>query len=326
VKKTSALFFSCVFLSGTLAWAQEASRDDQAARELQRTLKPATVGYEGTMSVTHWYGAKTRTEDVRVRFNPPDHYRWEFLKPDGSIKRIAISDGENEVVHFVDNDKTLTGGAVKHTPRHMPADKEWALLRQNYSIEDGGPETIAGRPVLLIRVKPMAEGKLTQELGVDKETGVVLENKRFRLHGNYVVRSRFQRFVVVSSFPDGTFELAVTKKPLEDHQFAPDFLSRESWSKTTGRATTLPDQLPSGFVLESADTFLVDGKNVDHFRYTDGLCTVSIFQTKSRMKTKALERLSEQGNLMPFTKGDNHYMLVGDASVELLKEMTRAFP
>ena len=324
VKKTNALFLVFCFASG-VALAGDLS-DEQAAQVLQRTLTPPTVAYEGTLTVTHWYGAETRTEDVHVLFSPPAHYRWEFFKPDGSLRRVVISDGQNEVVHFIGHNKMLKGGAVKRVPREMPTAKEWALLRENYRIEGSDDHKIVGRPAFFIRVVPSVDGKLRQDLAIDKQTGVVLENKRYRAHGNFVVRSRFQRFAVSPSIPDDAFTLAVATASIEDHEFAPDFFSRQSWAQATGRSTKLPDSLPHGFVLESVDYFVVDGKNVDHFRYTDGLCSISVFQTRSPLKTASVRHVCEEGNLLPVSKDNMHYMLVGDTSVDLLKEMARAFP
>jgi outer membrane lipoprotein-sorting protein len=326
VKTTNALAILLTFAICRPAAAAELSAD-QAERALQRTLTPPTISYEGTMTVTHWYGNETRSEDVRVRFSPPAHYRWEFLKPDGSIRRVVVSDGENEVVHFVDNNKSLRGGAVKHAPREMPREKEWALLRENYRIEGADGEAIADRPAWLIRVIPSVDGKMRQDLTIDKQTGVVLENKRYRPHGNFVIRSRFMRFVVMTAaFPADTFVVADATGSLEDHDFATDFFSRDAWAKATGRTTQLPDTLPHGFVLESVDYFIVDGKNVDHFRYTDGLCSISIFQTRHPLRTASVRRISEQGNMVPYSKGNTHYILMGDTSLDLLKDMLRSFP
>ncbi len=309
-----------IFVVGTFG-VVAAQESEDAQRILQRGLATPTVTYEGFMTVTHWYGTGTKSEEVHVRFSPPNKYRREFLKPDGSIARVVISDGEKEQVELVKQKKTLIGQAAKKLPKQMDPQKEWALLQKNYRLDYLGTDRIAGRPVFVITMTPLSSGKLTQKLWIDKDSGVILESKRFRSNGNFVVLSRYNKFTTSPSFDVALF--VINAPAAEDHEFSPDFLSRDDLHKNTGRETTLPSILPYGFEFESADYFTVDGKAVDHFRYTDGLSVLSVFETASpvRFERHKTHEMCENGSVWKTKLRNRNYTVMGDVSRELMEEI-----
>ncbi|MBV9080019.1 MAG: hypothetical protein JO102_02750, partial [Elusimicrobia bacterium] len=95
MKKINALLIVAVLGAASAARAEDAPEE-----RLWTALQPAKVGYTGRMSITRWHGPKALAEELQVSFRPPNLYRWEFFKPDGSRGRVVVSDGEHECVRL----------------------------------------------------------------------------------------------------------------------------------------------------------------------------------------------------------------------------------
>lgn len=316
---------SAVLFSASAVFAAEKGED-----VLRRSLQTPNTPYHGQMIVTHWYGPHTKSEEVNVRFDPPSTFRWDYISPNGAVIRIIQTDGKTERVYLPDQKKVLTGGAAKSVEKKISADDEWTLLEKNYFIVLKNPVKLIGRAADVLQLEPKSEGKLRQTLWIDKESGVILQNKRYRSKGNYVVVSRFIEF---DSGKNKTAEPLPTATGEEDHDFAPDFMTRDQWKEKTHRTTSLPDALTTGFVFESADTFLVDGRPVDHFRYTDGLTSLSIFQTSKPVRLRSSHPrlpagptagpmlINEMGHVARANVGGRYYTAMADVSEELLRRI-----
>ncbi len=139
VKK--ALFASLIFLASFAGAEQASSKDSKSL--LKKALAPPHVAYQGHLSVTQWNGKTTKAEEIGVRFSPPHFYRWEFLKPDGGLDRVVVSDGEQEQIHLPKQKKILTGSAAKSSAKQISSVQEWDLLLKNYDILLAGAGVVA---------------------------------------------------------------------------------------------------------------------------------------------------------------------------------------
>jgi len=321
-------------LAGLLLAAGPAAAADAPAPEsiLQATLDGAETPYQGRMMVTHWYGKQARADEVEVYFSPPNRYRWEFLNPDGSLARVAVSDGEQEQVYLPQRRKVLRGSAIKSADKRMSLDEEQATLLRNYVIVFSGADFVAGRPAWVLELSPKVQGKPSQRLWVDQETYAILEIRRFRRKGQFATLSRFTRFTPKKELPEDLFQLSVDSGTrMDEHGLDPEFLSLEEFERAVGRAAGVPKELPGGFVFESAALFRIKSQEVRHIRYTDGLAVLSLFETDRPVRMpKGLPnavapavapgalRLSSSGRVIHWKQGRRHYTLIGDISEELL--------
>src|SRR5208282_2594268 len=166
-------------LSGRIGLATAAVTPDPNSL-LNKVLEPPHTAYQGHMTVTHWYGKNARSEEVRVYFMPPNRYRWEFLAPDGTnVDRIVKSDGNREEIDDIRRHKRFVGEPVKNYEKLMGDKDEHELLLHNYDLAAATPDSVAGRDCWILEIIPKEEGKHYQRVWIDRQTGVVLQIRRF---------------------------------------------------------------------------------------------------------------------------------------------------
>lgn len=307
-----------------------------AAEELlQSALASPTIPYQGKVMVTQWYGKQTRAEEMRVHFAPPDDIRREFLRPDGTVTRITVSDGEHETVSR--DGKVVVGDAVRSYEKVMAPEREREVLSSNYDLLVGTADKVAGRPVWLLTLKPKIEGKAWQSMALDQETKVVLRVKRYLPRRSFASQASFTSFEPNKPQDEALFHLGTTTSAaVSAPSLTPDFMTLEQLAKETGRTSRLPGVLPGGFVFESADVFKAGRSLVAHARYTDGLTVLSVFETErpvrlpksGLMATSAgfpgALSASRAGKILKLKAGARHYTLMGDLSREMLADVARA--
>ena len=307
-----------------------------AAQLLNQVLNPPEITYQGRITVTHWYGRQTRAEEVMVYFAPSNRRRLEFLLHNGNVGRVVISDGSREELRLPRRRKVLQGDAVKSSSKIMSREVERELLMKNYAASFLGEELVAGRSCWVLELAPVESGKPRLKLSIDKETGAVLENKKYHLNGNYAALSRFTRFEIKTALPEDLFQLTSDSSGRVDaHGLDPDFLTLADLNKAVGKRSNIPSDLPGGFVFESADFFKIQKETVRQFRYTDGSIALSVFQTDrpvhigkesspdvpSQEAVPGSLRLSSSGKMLHWKSRGYYYTLIGDLSRELLERI-----
>ena len=324
-------FLAAAFLAALPA----AAAAPDALTLLDAALTAPEHSYQGHLTVTEWFGKQTRAEEVEVSYSPTNRYRWEFLAPDGSAARVAVSDGSNEQILLVRQGKAVTGEAVRSSTKLMIPEREKELLLKNYRLSVTGPDMTAGRKTWVLDLQPLVAGKPRQLLWIDAQTDVTLAIKRYLPRKQFAILSRFTHFTIKPSLPEETFRLQLASPSIVSGDMTPDFLSIDELEKTTGRETDLPEALPGGFVFESADYFEVNKDMVRHLRYTDGLAVLSIFLTDRpvrlppggtmrldpRLSPPGSLRLSSTGKVFAFKRGSQHYTMMSDVSRDLLESI-----
>jgi outer membrane lipoprotein-sorting protein len=336
VKKSNTLL---IFLGLTtiLATSLLSFADPMAENLLKASLGPGHQAYQGHMTVTHWSDRGTRSEEFEILFVPPNRYRLEFYRPDGRVGRVVWSNGDQERVEFPNGKKVYLGKAVKSSSKLMEPDNEWQLLLTNYLITQTGSEPVAGRQTWILQLVPKSKGKPNQMLWIDKEKDMILKVKRFQPKTNFAVLSQFTQIEMNPKFDPASFDLQPsTTRVKTQHGLDPDFLSIEDLKENTDMSAEPPSSLQQGFVFESGDFFTVRGKVVRHFRYTDGLTVLSLFETKKpvQFREKPLASVAPDApgpgvfhttgptHVVHWKSGGRHYTLMGDLSQQALQEIS----
>jgi len=330
--RSRTTFLAAALLAALPAAAAPAAPDPMSL--LDAALSAPEVSYQGHLMVTEWFGKQSRAEEVEVYYSPTNRYRWEFLAPDGSAARVAVSDGANEQILLVRQGKTITGEAVRSATKLMFPERERGLLLKNYRLSVTGPDLVAGRQAWVLALEPAVAGKPRQLLWFDLKTQVILAIKRYLPKTQFAALSRFSRFDVKLSLPDELFTLS-SGSAAASGDATPDFLSIDELEKATDRETELPDELPGGFAFESADFFYVGKDTVRHLRFTDGLAVLSVFLTdrpvrlpsagnmrlSSPLSPPGSLRFSSSGKVFSYEHGGQHYTLISDVSRDLLERI-----
>jgi len=328
-----------LLLLAVLAQASAASAAVSAPPDPQSLLDAALSApdrsYRGHLTVTDWFGRQTRAEEVEVYYSPTNRYRWEFLAPDGTVSRVAVSNGTNETIRFEHPGKTVTGEAVRSATKLMMPQREKDLLLKNYRLSVTGPDLVAGRKAWVLALQPLVAGKPHQLLWIDTQTQIILSIRRYLPKKQFATLSRFTHFELDASLPASLFALQIDSSTPVAQDLTPDFLSIDELEKATGRETELPAALPGGFEFESADYFDIGKDMVRHLRFTDGLAVLSVFLTdkpvrlpqggamrlNSEISPPGSLRLSSTGKVFSFQRGGQYYTLMSDASRELMERI-----
>jgi negative regulator of sigma E activity len=290
--KKGILIVSVSTLCALSAWAEDPRPNPVVI--LRRTTTAPMIPYEGVVTVGIRQGRDTRMEEVKVRFKPPNHYRWEYMNPDGKIQRAVVTHKE---------------------PGLQLAKQEWNLLLANYSVEVTGVDNVLGRHVWQLELTPRVAGKCHRRLLVDQQTGIILENRKFHPNKKEAVMSRFIRFQAPASFSDSLFEEDSHAMPKGIYERIPSAQQRP-----------YPETLPNGFQLVGASAMQVGDNIITQMRYSDGLSIISVFQTVRPVNATAPETPTPAINhVVSQRTRDGHVTLIGDMPDELLKEMALAF-
>lgn len=322
-----------------LCAGQAAASAPDPRKLLDAALTP-DVAFQGRMMVTHWFGKQTQAEEVEIYHALPNLTRREFMSPDGAVQRVMISDGDTEEILSLRRQKVVAGDAVKSYNKVMRPERELELLLANYELSVATQtDEVAGRQAWILELKPKVAGKPWQKLWIDKEAGLILENKRFLPKHHYAVLSRYSRIEIDKKFDPGLFALTLSSITAAGagSGLAPDFMTLEELRKAVGRDVDFPTALLAGFAFESADRFAYKDHEVLHARYTDGLDVLSLFQTDKpvtipKSGTAMIAppakgsgsgiRLSTAGRVLNIKRGKRYITLISDVSAELLQSIS----
>ncbi len=330
-----SLSLSMLFIPLT-AWA---SPSPEAL--LRQILAQPTVAYQGRLSITQWAGRTARSEDVEVYYDPTQGSRWEFLSIENKPERIAVSNDREEQLYLIRQKKVLTGRSFQGSPKPITEEKEVEYVLKNYRVSVDKADRVAGRSVWVLVLTPWTEGKSYQKILVDQETHIILETKKYLLNGRMASRTRFIEFQPKQGFSPETFQIQVSSEVTVDtHGLDPDFLSLAAYTQAVGRGVAVVETLPGGFVFESGDLFDLEGQPVQHVSYTDGVSLLSLFITPKPVRVpldpfvestsqwrRGIPRLglSGSGRVLQWRQGARYYILIGDVSQALLREMSEHF-
>lgn len=150
-------------------------------------------------------------------------------------------------------------------------------------------ERVAGRPAIVVAIRPHDEFRFGHRLWLDGETGFPLQSRLIDTDGSTLEQVKFAdiRF-------DGAVASGELKPTYSTHSF--------KWYAEPGRevtpsvdATWVSERLPSGFSLVSTQEELMPGNEqpVIHMLFSDGVASVSVFVDRA---DKAMQERSSVGS------------------------------
>lgn len=205
-----------------------------------------------------------------------------------------------------------------------------ALLLSNYLPRYLGRGRVAHRPTLRLALISRRTGWIARRLWADEPTGLPLRWDEYHPNGHLVMSTAYcqVRFgppdlplISPQTLPQAVQVVIHGAQPMAE----PDL------SRWLGIPLAHPQYLPEGFVYEGS--FLGEcpqqGRQpVACLRYTDGLRTISVFQS-CRMRTHVGEPEGvplASGGMVRIHRGGATFVFVGDASEEELARMAQSLP
>lgn len=324
------------------AAAPAAPAEEDALTLLEDSLDPPHTAYEGRLEAVERVGQKEERRLLAVRYAPPHHYRRETLDRFGIPEQTVVSDGKVEWTYDRRVGTAWRGAPAERERGWADPDEERALLADNYTAVLEGDETVAGRPCRVLAVRPRRGGPPVQRLWRDAERGLVLQRVVYDPGGEEVSRMRFQTVTYdpPQKASDFRFRPPAGVKVVRSRP-APDALELEEAAKATDLAPRPPAWVPPGYVFESVALLPYRGATILHYRWSDGVDALSLFQAPKRVSVKpaaggapraekvgaadARLTLGPDGRSLEWA-ADGRFVLVGRLSLEDLRRVAASVP
>ncbi len=304
-------FLSIVFILLVLGANAFAEASPESLEVLKRIMSAEEqVAYIGTrMTVTNTSRGTIAREEIVIH-QPPEIHAVTVLSVLGNGRSLRLDreaprkgsarnrrDGRRD-------DRRGDRSRFSLDRRRMGtlSQKEVELLAQNYIFDSTSADSIAGQNVDLVTVSPRFEARPTKHLYLAHDTGVILRIEDFDPDGNL----RFMSVYTQISFEEGAIQQKLDEWR-RDEKFPIEKRRRRSQSITLDEAKTVldgkliePTYLPSGFQLLETRYFKHRSETV-YLRYTDGMLTFTVFESKSKQgnsrngRPKDVEHLQIQG-------------------------------
>lgn len=324
------------------ASAAPAAETEDALALLEESLDPPAVAYEGRLEAVEKRGAKEERRLVAVRYAPPHSFRRETLDRFGVPELTVLSDGQTEWTYDRRVATAWRGAPYERERGWADPDAERALLADNYTAVLEGGEAVAGRDCRVLAVRPRRGGPPVQRLWLDAQRGLVLQRVVYDVSGEEVSRMRFQTVTYDPAPKPSEFRFrppagvrVVKARP------APDALELEEAAKATDLVPRPPAWVPPGYVFESVALLPYRGATILHYRWSDGVDALSLFQAPARVKVKPAPGGEPRPEMVGTAKGsltlnaegrslewsaDGRFVLVGRLALEDLRRVAASVP
>ncbi|MCX5794091.1 MAG: hypothetical protein NTY77_01175 [Elusimicrobia bacterium] len=333
---TSALLLSVLsLLPGTAA-----AGPPEALTVLRQSLEPPHEPYTAELTVESREAGQGQAVSRRlaVRFSPPNLYRREILGPGSKTAQLIVEDGRTEWIYDPARRKVWQGEPADPLFKRFGPEDEFDLLSENYDvgIATGGP--VAGRSTWLLTLRARSDGLPARRLWVDRKSSLLLRAEAFRPDGSPADAMSMTRLQIGEPRDLTLFRFSPPAGSTVVKRAEPDYLALDE-AKAAGFEPRLPAWLPSGYVFESLSVMAKGRRNVVHYRFSDGLSAISLFQCPPRVRLDLGARLSRrvklsvgrgyrtrtaEGNVLSWNSGGWRFVLVGSASDETLKRMAES--
>ena len=204
-------------------------------------------------------------------------------------------------------------------PRILPDDLD--QLRQNYGFEEGEEARIADRGAIQIKVTANDAWRYGYTLWADKRSGLLLRSDLVSQGGEIVEQYLFADIEINGVITDA--QLAPVSSADELRLFGNSEPMPESFESSEWSVTELPD----GYRLNNHIRRMSPmGKGeIEHFVYSDGLSSLSVFIKKSSQNQGEMTGLSRMGAVHAYrTRIGNHLVTVmGEVPAETVKAVAR---
>lgn len=300
---------------------KQANQYEQAREWLERmAVAMRDMSYQGTF--------------VYVRGDDIETMRITHVNEDGVVRErlYAVSGPHREVVRDSSGVRCLLGDeepAIKNamaTGSMFPefAVEAFAQARTLYRFEMGDSARVAGRPGQQVRIVPRDKYRYGYDLWMEKETGLLLR---------WVLFDAEEKMLAKLVFTELQTGDQVDMTELEPDAARGEFINLgQAAEATPGESHSLldpsPSGLPPGFRLAAHAVEPGEaGNNLEHWLYSDGLATVSVYIEAWDPDNGSSEGTSRMGTTHAWSKraGPQLVTAIGEVPPVTVRRVGTAF-
>jgi negative regulator of sigma E activity len=296
---------------------------------------PQHVSFVGQVELLEIGSHGSEASIFRVEHRAPDLTRRWYLAPRNLYGDSTIS--RSDTVYAIDVEhKQIVVTQNEAFGIHFGWARNLGLLIQNYRPVSEPDQTVAGRPVDVIRLVNRYSGATTMRLWTDENTNLMLRREVYASDGSVVLQMHFDSVRFTNDIPVSTFATPKGYRIVNGPSRGAATNNPYTVIAKAGFTPRAPHYLPEGFVAVGADLADQKGVHILHLLYSDGLRTVSLFENAKGAAVDAsgyrTQRLSvghlsvqavDQGatTLLAWSDGRLHYALVGDLGESELEKI-----
>jgi len=299
------------------------------------------VPHVGTLHIVNIRNGKTNTSTVAIR-QKEGKTRMDYKT--GRSAGLSIIDDGKQVMRLDGKHKTAVINILPSSPGDI------SLLISNHDVILEGTATLANHLTQVIKVVPRHKGNPWKKLWIDTETFIPLKKEYYNSDGILTTQTFYTNIRYDVPIRESDFALPKDWRVIQ-MQKSTQKMPPEQLAKTLGSDIVKPGYVPSGYVLE--ELYLVskdDNDGIAHFRYTNGLNSISVLERapplpirlvirikrfigqlkrsigRSDKMHRVEERIREilgisQGRVIWTTRGKLYIILVGDIAEQELQKM-----
>lgn len=236
------------------------------------------------------------TSFVVVKENRAEPYRWFHGVEDGNeLEVLVLLNGprfevvrKQNVVSYFEPNKPAYSVAGKTISGPIPAAFSDGIeaLQVSYNFVSVGRSRILGRPARLIRLVAKDAHRYGYWLWLDEQSGLLLKAALINRQGNFLEQLQFTHLDITKTPADALVQLKQSKMPA-----VIDVPKAQQNAQFDWRATWLP----AGFEVKNSNRHRVGSseQDADFISFNDGLVDVSIYVSKVKQKSRAIEATQE---------------------------------
>lgn len=273
-----------VFCAASSVSAQDSGK---AHAVLQAALDGPDVAYTGTVSVQTQQGDTQTEKYIQLAYSPPAEFKREVVDRHGFPILTIVSNGEEEWVYDRRRAIAWKGEPADPDYKLVDPDEERRLLEKNYDLRIQGTERVAGRSCTVLEVRSKNGGKAARRLWVDRTYGLVLQRVAYHRDGREASRMRFIKVDIPAQEGDVDFDFTPPAGvKTAANKLKPDYLEFDEAATATDMQPYVPGWLPPGYMFESLNLLPYKGVTILHYRFTDGVDVLSLFQSPRRAQVR----------------------------------------
>jgi sigma-E factor negative regulatory protein RseB len=314
-----AMLLALTGASGALA---ETSARDWLER---MSMAARSLNYTGVFVYQH----QGRLEAMRVVHAMDEHGERERLYSLTGPEREVLRDNEVVTCILGDQQSVMVNRSRPRTSFPVSFPREFMELERYYRFTVAGVDRVAGLDCRIVEVTPRDAYRYGRRLCVHEESHLVLRSELTGPKGSVIEQVMFASIEfprritgeqLLSDVNDADFawQRQPEEQPEQDHEPA-----ASHWEV---------GELPAGFMLTDHNWHQLSsahGAEVEHWLYSDGLASVSVYIEKSQRAHDSYSGVSHRGALNAFgTMVAGHYVtVVGEVpreTVELIGNSVRA--
>lgn len=307
-----------------------------AVEVLKTAMEPPAAAYEGEVRVS---AVKSAEKRLRVYFAPPQRYRREIVSESGEMSQLVVSDGQAEWIYDKKLGKVWAGEPADPFYKRLGPDEEFDLLTANYDVLLSTGADIAGRASWKLEIRSRSDARLSRSLWVDRRHGLILKSESFQPDGTSLASMSFSRISFPVKQDPALFKFEAPGGVVAVQRLDSDYMGLEEAKAASGLNPKVPTWLASGYVFESLAIIPYRGKSIIHYRYSDGIHAMSLFQCPPRVRPnfggKAREKVklasgsgylswSEEGNVLGWSSDRSQFVLIAPLTLEILKRVAES--